>query len=418
MKNLKCIILGGGQGKRLHPLTGYRSKPAVPIGSKYRLIDIPLSNSLNSGLKDIYILTQFNSVSLNNHISQTYKFDYFSDVRVQVLAAEQTVSSTHWFQGTADAVRKHMSHYNLDPEDNVLILSGDHLYRMDYNELLEFHKQKNADITISVVPIDKEETIEFGIMNLDKNQLITDFKEKPKEEAELKSVELSKELKKQHQITSKKPQYLASMGIYIFKAKILEKLLAGKESDFGKEIIPKALFTHKAYGYFFNDYWRDIGTIDSFYKASMELTRPSPRFSLISDERIYTHPRFLPPSKIGKTLLDQAIIPEGCVIQDAEIIKSVIGLRSIIRQGVHIEESVLMGADSYEWNPPEKYPPIGIGEGTIIRKAIIDKNARIGKNVRIENKEKKKEFDSLNYCIREGVVIIPKNGVIPDGTVI
>ncbi len=419
MKNVKCIILGGGQGKRLFPLTRDRSKPAVPIGSKYRLIDIPLSNSLNSGIKQIYILTQFNSVSLNNHIHQTYKFDYFSDIRVRLLAAEQTIANTKWFQGTADAVRQHMVHYNLAPDDDVMILSGDHLYRMDYNQLISFHREKNADLTISVVPVAKGETPHFGIMSLDANQKITNFKEKPKADAELAEVKMPAELCDRFGIPTNPPKFLASMGVYVFKASVLEKLLSGTESDFGKELIPKALFTYQAYGFLFKDYWRDIGTIDSYYEASMELTFPNPPFSFMGEERIYTHPRFLPPSQILDSPLDQVLIPEGCIIQNAKVKKSIVGLRSVIRKGAHVEETVLLGADYYEWGtPPSNFPPIGIGEGSEVRRAIIDKNARIGKKVKITNTKKLDNFDSLNYCIRDGIVIIPKNGVIPDGTVI
>lgn len=416
MRNVKCIILGGGQGKRLFPLTRDRSKPAVPIGSKYRLIDIPLSNSLNSGIKQIYILTQFNSVSLNNHIHQTYKFDYFSDTRVRLLAAEQSLASTHWFQGTADAVRKHMVHYNLDPSEDVLILSGDHLYRMDYNELIAFHREKNADLTISVAAVPKEETAGFGILSLDSNQKVVNFKEKPREESELRTVQLSEELAGRFAVAAKPPKYLASMGVYVFKAPVLEKLLAGTESDFGREVIPKALFTVNAYGFYFKDYWRDIGTIASYYEASMELTQPNPPFSFLSSERVFTHPRFLPPSTIRESTLDQVLIPEGCVIQEAKIKRSIVGLRSVIRKGAVIEDSILLGADFYEWHTPQGYPALGIGEGSHIQRAIIDKNARIGKHVVIRNEKKQENFDSLNYCIREGIVIIPKNGVIPDGT--
>ncbi len=416
MNNLKCIILGGGHGKRLYPLTQFRSKPAVPIGTKYRLIDIPISNSLNSGIKDIYVLTQFNSVSLNNHIHQTYKFDYFSDTKVQLLAAEQTMGNMNWFQGTADAVRKHMTHYSLKPNDNVLILSGDHLYRMDFNEVLRFHIDKDADITLAVNPVEEKETRHYGIMNLDDDERIVDFKEKPKEKAQLKTVDLSPALKKRYHIPQDKPHYLASMGIYIFKARILEQLLLGNESDFGKEIIPKALFKHKAYGYYFKDYWRDIGTIDSFYDSCMELTKTDSQFSFLAPQKIYTHPRFLPPTTIAKSVIDQAVIPEGCVLEETHIERCSVGLRSILKKNSQVEDTVLMGADYYEWKVPKKFPPIGIGENTFIRKAIIDKNARIGKNVSIRNEKNLDNFDSLNYCIRDGIVIIPKNGIIPDGT--
>ncbi|MBI4970791.1 MAG: glucose-1-phosphate adenylyltransferase [Candidatus Omnitrophica bacterium] len=418
MKNVKCIILGGGQGKRLFPLTRDRSKPAVPIGSKYRLIDIPMSNSLNSGIKQVYILTQFNSVSLNNHIHQTYKFDYFSDTRVRLLAAEQTIANTKWFQGTADAVRQHIVHYNLQPDSDVLILSGDHLYRMDYKKLVDFHREKNADLTISVVAVPKKHTPGFGIMSLDTNQKIVNFKEKPKEDSELASVQLDPSLVTRFGLVPNPPKFLASMGVYVFKASVLERLLSGTESDFGKELIPKALFNYKAYGYFFNDYWRDIGTIHSYYEASMEMTGPIPPFSFFSEEKVFTHPRFLPPSAVMESQLDQVLIPEGCRIHQAKIKRTIVGLRSVIQKGACVENTVLMGADYYEWKVPNGFPPIGIGEGSKINRAIIDKNARIGKNVIIENSKRVENFDSLNYCIRDGIVIIPKNGVIPDGAVI
>ncbi len=404
-----AIILGGGQGRRLFPLTLYRSKPAVPIGGKYRLVDIPISNSLHSGINRIFVLTQYNSASLNNHIHNTYKFDYFSRASVTLLAAEQTVSNERWFQGTADAVRCHISHYHLKPEDEVFVLSGDHLYRMDYEEVLKFHREKNAEVTLSTISVPEKMAHEFGILKMEKDSKITDFREKPKTQEEREGFE-----------TNEKKHYLASMGVYLFKASVLMNLLKGTEADFGKELIPRAIRECKSYGYLFDGYWRDIGTIKSFYKANLELTGAYPKFRFHSPKgNIFTHPRFLQPSQILSSKIDNSLISEGCVLRDATIEDSIVGLRSVVHKKATIKSAVVMGADYFEFESSESNDiPLGIGEGTVIENAIIDKNARIGRHVTIKNVKKVEEESKTNYYIREGIVIIPKDVTIPDHTVI
>ncbi|MBI4372201.1 MAG: glucose-1-phosphate adenylyltransferase [Candidatus Omnitrophica bacterium] len=404
-----AIILGGGQGRRLFPLTLYRSKPAVPIGGKYRLVDIPISNSLHSGINRIFVLTQYNSASLNNHIHNTYKFDYFSRSAVVLLAAEQTVSSQRWFQGTADAVRCHIPHYHLKPNDDVFVLSGDHLYRMDYQEMLEFHRETGAEVTLSTIKVPEKLTHEFGILKLEKDSRITGFSEKPKAPEDRKALE-----------SSEKGRYFASMGVYLFKASVLMDLLKGTEADFGKELIPRAIKECKAYGFQFDGYWRDIGTIKSFYKASLELTGSYPKFRFHSPKgNIFTHPRFLPPSQILASKIDNSLISEGCVLREAAIEGSIVGLRSVIHKKAVIKNAVIMGADYFEFESTESHSiPLGIGEGSTIENAIVDKNARIGKQVTIKNAKGVDQEDGQNYYIREGVVIIPKDVLIPDKTVI
>lgn len=404
-----AIILGGGQGKRLFPLTRDRSKPAVPIGGKYRLVDIPISNSLHSGIKQIFVLTQFNSSSLNNHILNTYKFDYFSRASVALLAAEQTLSSAQWFQGTADAVRCHIPHYHLDPDDEVLILSGDHLYRMDYQALFQFHRKNKADVTICTTGVQANETHHFGILKADDSGKITDFIEKPKTPEERKGFE------------GPGGVYLSSMGIYLYKAKTLFDVLSGSEKDFGKEIIPLSLKKYRSFAYMFNDYWRDIGTMSSFYEANLALTEPDAKFSFHNKKGnfIFTHPRFLPPSEIVKSSVENVLMTEGCFIEQAQIKSSIIGLRTCIQKNVHISRSIIMGADIYEEQGGNAHAvPIGIGQGSIIENAIVDKNARIGKKVVIQNAKKIDSLDGDGYYIREGIVIIPKNAEIADNTVI
>lgn len=407
-----AIVLGGGQGKRLFPLTRDRSKPAVPIGGKYRLVDIPISNSLHAGIRDIFILTQFNSSSLNNHILNTYKFDYFSRSSVTLLAAEQTLSSEKWFQGTADAVRCHLPHYHLDSDDEVLILSGDHLYRMDFRQLIDYHRRQKADVSVSVISVPEKEAHHFGILKADESGLITDFVEKPKSNQSRKRFRFEKN------------KCFASMGIYLFKASVLVDLLNGTETDFGKEIIPKAIKSCRACAYVFEDYWRDIGTIGSFFQANLELVGPNPKFSFHSkipgrSGNIFTHPRFLPPTQYEHALISNTLITEGSVIGKAEIKNSVIGLRSIIQRNVSISKCVVMGNDYYETQAEDKgCIPLGIGEGSIIENAIIDKNARIGRKVIIRNEKRVKEFDSEHYYIREGIVIVPKNAVLENHAVI
>ena len=405
MKKVAALILGGGQGKRLFPLTMYRSKPAVPIGGKYRLVDIPISNCLHSGVKNIYVLTQFNSNSLNNHINNTYRFDYFSRAFVRILAAEQTLSSVSWFQGTADAVRKNLLHLDLKGDEDILILSGDHLYNMDYKELIDFHRAKDADFTVSVVPVKEDEIAEFGILKLGHSGIISDFKEKPKSKKELKGC-----------ITKGEACYFASMGVYVFKAKALIKALEGSDTDFGKEVIPHSIKRLEGFGYIFNGYWRDVGTIRSFYDANMDMALSKPHFSFFYEGLVFTRPRFLPAARILSSKIEHSLVTEGCLVSGADIRGSIIGLRSIIGKDCKIARTVLMGADYYE-DPQSKEPiKIGIGDSSYIDKAIVDKNARIGRNVIIKNERGLKNFDGDNYFIRDGIVVIPKNAVIKSGT--
>lgn len=410
MKNVIAMILGGGQGKRLFPLTVVRSKPAVPIGGKYRLIDIPISNCLHSDIKSIYVLTQFNSESLNNHINATYRFDFFSRAFVRILAAEQTLEGANWFQGTADAVRKNIVHINLrNADQDILILSGDHIYDMDYHELVHFHRANNADFTVSVVHVCPEDVKELGILKVGSNKRIIKFKEKPNTAAELKN------LKFKSSKNAKSP-YLASMGVYVFKASVLKKALEGNDTDFGREVIPHSIKKFKGFAYIFDGYWKDIGTIKSFYETNLELAASKPHLAFLYKGRVFTRPRFLSPSRISNCRIEQALITEGCVINDAEIRHSTIGLRSIIGKGCKISKTVIMGADYYEDSHAKEPVKIGIGDGSTIESAIIDKNARIGKNVVIKNMNNLKNLDDSCYYIRDGIVVIPKNMVIKDGT--
>jgi len=403
MKRVIALILGGGQGKRLFPLTMYRSKPAVPIGGKYRLIDIPISNCLHSGLKNIYVLTQFNSESLNNHINNTYRFDYFSRAFVRILAAEQTVDNTTWFQGTADAVRRNIFHLELKGDEEILILSGDHLYNMDYRDLVGFHRKNNADFTISVIPVRERESRELGILKLGRSGKIVGFKEKPKTHSEVKGL-----ISGRH--------YLASMGVYVFNARALLKVLDGNDVDFGKEIIPHSIRRLRGFGYIFNDYWKDVGTIKSFYGVNMDMAASKPQFSFFHEGAVFTRPRFLPTARAYNCKIRLSLLAEGCIIHDAEIVNSIVGLRSIVGRLCRISRTVMMGADYYEGQKSKEPVRIGIGDGTSIDKAIVDKNARIGRNVVIRNVKNLKNFDGPNYFIRDGIVIIPKNAIIKDGT--
>lgn len=429
MKKVLSIILGGGAGTRLYPLTKLRAKPAVPVAGKYRLIDIPVSNCINSELFKIYVLTQFNSASLNRHIARTYNFTGFSEGFVEVLAAQQTPENPNWFQGTADAVRQYLWLLEEWNAEEYLILSGDHLYRMDYRLFIQRHRETGADITLSVIPIDERRASDFGLMKIDDSGRVIDFSEKPKGEALIKMrvdtsvLGLSKE-------QAKLQPYIASMGIYVFKRDVLIKLL--KESlertDFGKEIIPDASKDYNVQAYLFDDYWEDIGTIDAFYHANLALTQqPQPPFSFYDEEApIYTRPRYLPPTKLLDCHITESIIGEGCILKNCRIQHSVLGVRSRIESGCVIEESLLMGADFYQASVErqsslvENDIPVGIGSDTLIRRAIIDKNARIGHNVKIINKDNVQEADreSQGFYIRSGIVVVLKNAVIPDGSII
>ena len=414
MKKVIALILGGGQGKRLFPLTMYRSKPAVPIGGKYRLIDIPISNCLHSNIKNIYVLTQFNSESLNNHINSTYRFDYFSRAFVRILAAEQTVDSTNWFQGTADAVRKNISHLNLNGDETILILSGDHLYDMDYRKIVAFHSSRGGDFTVSVVPIKPSEASEFGIIKLNAQDRIVGFREKPKTLPELKGYHFkggSHGIPKLHGANC-----LASMGVYVFNAKSLIKVLGGNDADFGKEVIPHSIKHLKGVGFVYDGYWRDVGTIKAYYDVNMSLAMSKPCMSFFYLGDVFTRPRFLPTARISRCKVGRSLIAEGSIIADAEIEDSIVGLRSIVGKGCKISKAVLMGADYYEKTDSAAPVKVGIGDGSEICKAIVDKNARIGRNVVIRNFKGLKNHDGENYFIRDGIVIIPKNATIKSGT--
>lgn len=411
------IILGGGQGKRLFPLTSYRSKPAVPIGTKYRLVDIPISNCINSEMRRIFVLTQFNSASLHQHIHRTYPYEHFNKTSVELLAAQQTTESLDWFQGTADAVRKNLSHYRLEGTKTVLVLSGDHLYRMNYQEIIRYHYEKNADVTIATVPVGKKDVGGFGIMQISNDGQIHSFLEKPSPSEKIDSFVVPPNIRSLYGLKGRGDLYLASMGVYVFNPKVLIEVLKGREADFGKEVIPKAIRKSKVYGYVFNGYWRDIGTIDSFYEASIDLTKTSPPFNFDSWEgRIFTRPRFLPPTRILSTELNQVLLPEGCSLEGSFIEESVIGLRSIIRKGTVIRRSVLMGNDYYDPPSAKVRYSLGVGKNCRIENCIIDKNVCIGDKVSITNSRRVKEEDGHNYFIRDGIVIVPKGAVIEAGT--
>ena len=415
--DLLAMILGGGRGTRLFPLTYRRSKPAVPIAGKYRLIDIPISNCLNSNVGRIFVLTQFNSESLNQHISRTYKFDIFSDRFVSILAAEQTEDGDKWFQGTADAVRQSLRHMRRHYARDILILSGDQLYQMDYRQMLETHRRSGADCTVAVIPVAAEQASAFGILKMDVSGRITHFDEKPPRER-LPSLASD--------IPGAGSAYLASMGIYIFERGTMERVLAQSDRvDFGRHIIPDAVPKLKVQAHVHRGYWEDVGTIDSYFQANLALTDPIPSFDFYQAERpVFSHPRFLPASKLEGCNIRSALVCEGCIMHGAEIDRSVIGIRSRIGSQVRIRNSLLIGADFYETldemsaTEARGVPPVGVGSDSIIENAIVDKNARIGRGVRILNEAKLEHADGDNYFIREGIVIIPKNGVIRNGTVI
>jgi len=412
------IILGGGQGSRLYPLTQARSKPAVPIAGKYRLVDIPISNCINSNLKRIYVLTQFNSASLNKHIKNTYHFSFFSHAFVDVLAAEQTMQSDSWFQGTADAVRQSMHHFLSHDFEYALILSGDQLYNMDLQEMIDKHKESSAEITIATYPVTAKEATGFGILKTDEENTITSFIEKP--DADLLpewTSDVSDEMK------SEGRNYLASMGIYIFNRDLLVKLMENPDTnDFGKEIIPQSIHDHKTVSYQYEGYWTDIGTIESFFDANLGLTDDIPKFNLYAEDRVYTRARILPTSKISGTLLNKTVIADGCIIHAAKIERSVIGIRSRIGKESVILNTYMMGNDSYESlkdiekNKIENI--LGIGDRCYINNCIIDKNCRIGDDVKIEGGLHLKDVETDTYLIKDGIVVVKKGATIPKGTII
>ncbi|ACK68000.1 glucose-1-phosphate adenylyltransferase [Rippkaea orientalis PCC 8801] len=429
MKKVLAIILGGGAGTRLYPLTKLRAKPAVPLAGKYRLIDIPLSNCINSEILKIYVLTQFNSASLNRHLTRTYNFTGFSDGFVEVLAAQQTAENPKWFQGTADAVRQYLWAFQEWDIDEYLILSGDHLYRMDYRDFIQRHRETGADITLSVVPIDEERASSFGLMKIDDHGRVVDFSEKPKGD-ELKQMQVDTTVLGLTPEQAKESPYIASMGIYVFKKEVLAQLLEENpdQTDFGKEIIPFSAKDYNLQAYLFKGYWEDIGTIKAFYEANLALNRqPSPRFSFYNEEYpIYTRSRYLPPTKALNCTITESMVSEGCILKDCRIHNSILGIRTRIEANCTIEDTMLMGADYYESpslresKAQEGKIPMGIGEGSTIRRAIVDKNARIGRNVTIVNKENIDESnqEESGFYIRNGIVVILKNATIADGTVI
>jgi glucose-1-phosphate adenylyltransferase len=416
-----AVILGGGRGERLYPLTKDRAKPAVPIAGKFRLVDIPISNCIHASIDRIFVLTQFNSTSLNRHIVRAYHFDMFSSGYVQILAAQQTLESADWYQGTADAVRQNLRRFLDVGSKYILILSGDQLYRMDYHKMLQKHIDTNAEITVAVLPVERDQVKEFGILKTESDGKIVEFMEKPQEEEHISSMEIENGILEQYGIDSSGRSHVASMGIYIFNTDILKDVL-GEKMDFGKHIIPEALKTKRVYAHYFDGYWRDVGTIRSFYETNLELTKLIPPFDFYDEEGlIYTRPRFLPGSKINSCMVESSILCEGSIMTECMIKKSVIGVRSIINSGAVIENSVMMGADLYDRAKDQCNAPnmlMGVGRGSVIRNAIVDKNARIGCNVRILNEQRLTTLDADNYSIREGIVVIHKNAVIPDNTVI
>ncbi len=425
MAKVITIILAGGQGSRLYPLTKKRSKPAVPIAGRFRLIDFPISNCVHSGLRKIFVLTQFSSESLHRHIFLTYHFDNFSKDFITVLSATQTLESPDWYQGTADAVRQNLRFLRTEG-DLVLILSGDHLYRMDYRKFIDFHLEKNADVSISVYPVPYDRASEFGVMKVEKNGRISEFHEKPREPSLLDITQVDEKIFSQFHLEAAGRTHLASMGIYLFKWEILNELLSSTTlEDFGREVIPSALSQHDVYAYFFDGYWKDIGTIRSFFEAHLDLTQPLPQFNFYDEDRlIFSHARFLPGSKIIFSEVQNSILCEGSIIDRARINQSIIGIRSRIGENSMIERAVLMGADFFEseqefsQNKKEGIPDVGIGKNCEIRNAIIDKNVRIGNGVRLINSRNIRDEDLENSVIRDGIIVIPKNAVIPDGKVI
>ncbi|MCA9187095.1 MAG: glucose-1-phosphate adenylyltransferase [Pirellulaceae bacterium] len=425
MRNTLAFVLGGGRGTRLQPLTKYRAKPAVPLAGKYRLIDIPLSNCINSGLNRIYVLTQFLSVSLHRHIRQTYRFDPFSGGFVELLAAQQTAEAgTDWYEGTADAVRKNIRYVDQPGVENVLILSGDQLYRMDFQEMYKTHVESNADVTIAAIPVSRDSASQLGIMRINEDGRVVGFLEKPKTDEELKLVRMEPSWLDSHGIESKGRDCLASMGIYLFKRKTLEKVLRQTTYwDFGKEIFPAAIRTHRVQVHLFDGYWEDIGTIGAFYEANLALASPNPPFDLAQPEApIYSRARFLPPSQLQKAQVENSIIADGCRIgSGAVIINSVIGHRCIIGSNVTIRNSILMGADEYQTSQElasantAGHPQIGIGSGSTIDGAIIDKNCQIGNNVKVIACGGP-DRDIREVCsIRDGIPVIVKDATLPDG---
>jgi len=417
--------MGGGQGSRLFPLTKYRAKPAVPLAGKYRLVDIPISNCINSGLRRIYVLTMFNSASLHRHISQSYKFDQFSAGFVEMLAAQRTFADASWYEGTADAVRKNITHFLNHDWDYLLILSGDQLYRMDFRQIMTQHLETNAEVTIATIPVLRPQAQGLGIMQIGEDRRVQRFVEKPKDPAVLDSLHLDPQWYTRLGIQGQSEFLLASMGIYVFNRDILQRLLDNTLADFGKHIIPAAISDCRVYSFIYQGYWEDIGTIRAFFEANLDVTSDLPRFNFFDmTSPVFSRPRFLPASKINSAHVDHAIVSDGCIINHSRISHSIVGLRSIVGEGSELRRVVSLGCDYYESaesiREAEKAgrPRIGIGRNTRVENAIIDKNARIGDNVVITPAGKPENVDHELYYIRDGIVVIPKAGIIPHGTVI
>ncbi len=423
-----AIILGGGKGTRLYPLTKDRAKPAVPIAGKCRLVDIPISNCINSGINKVYLLTQFNSASLHNHIANTYVFDQFSKGFVEILSAEQTNTSTSWFQGTADAVRKNLKHFSDQEADYYIILSGDQLYRMDFQKMLERHKETGADLTIAAKPISRSEATGLGIMATDADGMITKFYEKPAIDLDISDYKVNKKyLESSLNVKANESnEYLASMGIYIFSADAMKEALQGEETDFGKEIIPGLLGKKRLSSFLFDGFWEDIGTIRAFYDTHLDLTAMKPQFNFYDEEMpIYAERRFLPASKINFCNISSSLVAEGSIITNAYIVNSIVGVRTIIESGASLDGVYVMGSTYYETEAEKEedarkgIPSIGIGRASVIRRTIIDANARIGEGCRIGIDDiPRPECDADNYSIHDGIIVIHKNAVIPNGTIL
>ncbi|MEM9157994.1 MAG: glucose-1-phosphate adenylyltransferase [Verrucomicrobiota bacterium] len=417
------VIMGGGRGSRLHPLTKERCKPAVPLAGKYRLVDIPISNCLNSGLNRIYLLTQFNTASLHRHIQETYRFDPFGGGGVEILSAEQTEKGDSWYQGTADAVRQNLHHFADGDYDYIIILSGDQLYRMDYSKILQEHIGNEADVTVAAIPFPKDQVTGLGLMRVDDSLRISEFVEKPTDPAVIDSLVIGDAIKKSLMNQDGADRCLASMGIYVFSRKVLEKCLDNDLKDFGKEIIPGLLEDSKLYSHIFEGYWEDIGTVRAFFDANLQLADPMPQFNFFSQGRpIYSRARYLPASKVNRCSINHVIIADGCVITDSYLRHCVIGIRSTLREGTRLENVVMMGSDFFEGdeeraaNREKGIPDVGVGMNCEIKNAIIDKGARIGDNVKLSPEGKEDGFEKDGCFVRDGVLIVTKNSIVPANT--
>jgi glucose-1-phosphate adenylyltransferase len=415
-----AVIMGGGAGSRLFPLTKDRSKPAVPLGGKYRLVDVPISNCLNSGLRRVYVLTQFNSTSLHRHIQASYKFDNFTQSFVEILAAQQTPEGGHWYQGTADAVRQNLRQLTQHDDEYVLILSGDQLYRMDYRDVIEQHVACGSDITIATIPVSRSAAPGFGIMHTHPDRKIFRFVEKPAEGLLLDELRIPQELLQDLKLDPAEDLYQASMGIYVFNRKVLVECLDNDFVDFGKNVIPMAIEKYQVNSFIFQGYWEDVGTIRAYFDATLNMAAANPHFSFFNSRApVYTHPRFLPASKFNAAMIRSSIISDGCIISDATLDRCLVGIRSVIGSGSTLRNSIIMGSDFYEADlgPPtsDSVPAMGIGRNCVIERCIVDKNARIGDGVVITPEGKPDPFDGDGFYVRDGIVVIPKNGVVAHG---